>query len=153
MIERYEIEEQYEDIGWLLDEAEEQGYTTLEQIMEGFPEAEDDLAELEDLFTYFQEQDIRIVESEDDLTEAELDDSLPRDDSDDEDVSDLSDISVHNAISLYFKEMGREPLLQREEEISLAKQMQRGAEAKKALEKNGHGLKDQERLEQLVAVG
>jgi RNA polymerase primary sigma factor len=136
-----------------LDEAEEQGYTTLEQIMEGFPEAEDDLAELEDLFTYFQEQDIRIVESEDDLTEAELDDSLPRDDSDDEDVSDLSDISVHNAVSLYFKEMGREPLLRREEEISLAKQMQRGAEAKKALEKNGHGLKDQERLEQLVAVG
>ncbi|MGD2177015.1 MAG: sigma-70 family RNA polymerase sigma factor [Anaerolineae bacterium] len=153
MIERYEIEEQFEDIDWLLDEAEEQGYVTLEQIIEAFPEAEDDLAELEDLFTYFQEQDIRLVESEDDLTDDELDGSLPRDDSDDDDTSDLSDISVHNAISLYFKEMGREPLLQREEEIMLGKRMRRGEEAKMALEKNGHGLEEREQLEQLVAAG
>jgi RNA polymerase primary sigma factor len=153
MIERYEIEEQFEGIEWLLDEAEDQGYVTLEQIMEAFPEVEDDLTELEDLFTYFQEQDIQIVESEDDLTEAELDEGLTRDDSDNGDTSDLSDISVHNAISLYFKEMGREPLLKREEEIMLAQRMQRGEEAKKALEKNNHRPGEREQLEQLVAVG
>jgi RNA polymerase primary sigma factor len=35
----------------------------------------------------------------------------------------------------------------------LAKRMQRGEEAKKALEKNNHGLGERERLEKLVAVG
>jgi RNA polymerase primary sigma factor len=153
MIERYEIEEQFEDVEWLLDEAEEQGYLTLEQIMEAFPEAEDDLGELEDLFTYFQEQDVQIVESEDDLVETELDDGVLSDDSDNGDTSDLSGISVHNAVSLYFKEMGREPLLKREEEILLAKRMQSGEEAKKKLDQNGHSAKERQQLEELIAVG
>jgi RNA polymerase primary sigma factor len=153
MIERYEIEEQFEDVEWLLDEADEQGYLTLEQIMQAFPEAEDDLTELEDLFTYFQEQDVQIVESEDDLVEAELDDSLVRDDSDNGDTSDLSGISVHNAVSLYFKEMGREPLLKREEEILLAKRMRGGEEAKKKLDQNDHSAEERQRLEELIATG
>jgi RNA polymerase primary sigma factor len=153
VIERYEIEEQYEDIEWLLDEAEDRGYVTLEQILEALPEAEDDLAELEDLFTYFQEQEIQVVESEDDLTEAKLEDGVSRDDADSRDTSDLSDISVHNAISLYFKEMGREPLLEREQEVMLAKRMERGEEAKKTLEKNDHKPEEQQRLEKLVTVG
>jgi RNA polymerase primary sigma factor len=153
MIQRYEIEEQFEDVEWLLDEADEQGYLTLEQIMQAFPEAEDDLTELEDLFAYFQEQDVQIVESEDDLVEAELDDGLVRDDPDNGDTSDLSGISVHNAVSLYFKEMGREPLLKREQEIMLAKRMRGGEEAKKMMEQNDHSPKERRRLEELIATG
>jgi len=71
MVKRYEIEE-FEDIEWLLDEADEQGYLTLGQIIEAFPEAEEDLSELEDLFAYLQEQDIEVVESEDEMVEVDL---------------------------------------------------------------------------------
>jgi len=153
MIERDYIEEQFEDIAWLLDEAEQQGYLTLEQITEAFPEAEDDLTELEDLFTYFQEQDVQIVENEDDLIEADLQDAVLRTEPQSDDTSDLSGISVHNAVSLYFKEMGREPLLKREEEIQLAKQMRSGEEAQKKLGQNSHSPEEQVALQGVIAEG
>jgi len=153
MMERYEIEDQFEDIGWLLDEAEEEGYLTLDQIMEAFPEVEEDLSDLEDFFTYLHEQDIQVVESESDITEDETEEQELHDDKDEVDASDLSAISVDNAVSLYFKEMGREPLLTREEEVMLAKRMERGQEAKKALEKNGHTPEERQDLESLVADG
>jgi RNA polymerase primary sigma factor len=153
MIERYEIEEQFEDIGWLLDEAEEEGYLTLEQIMEAFPEAEEDLSELEDFFTYLHDQDIQVVESESDALEPEIEEDVAQETSDEPAASDLSEISIDNAVSLYFKEMGREPLLTREEEVQLAKRMERGQEAQTALEKNGHDPKRQAELERLIADG
>ncbi len=153
MLERYDIEEQFEDIGWLLDEAEEEGYLTLDQIMAAFPEAEEDLSELEDFFTYLQEQDIQVIESESEAVESDLEEDVDHSDTDDSDVSDLSDISIDNAVSLYFKEMGREPLLTREEEVQLAKRMERGRKAQKSLEKNGHDPAKQEELERLIADG
>ncbi len=153
MMERYKIENQFEDIGWLLDEAEEEGYLTLDQIMEAFPEVEEDLSDLEDFFTYLHEQDIQVVESESEVAEDEIQEQELQEDTDEVEASDLSAISVDNAVSLYFKEMGREPLLTREEEVMLAKRMERGQEAKKALEQDGHNLEKRQKLEQLVADG
>lgn len=154
MMERYEIEGQFEDIDWLLDEAEEEGYLTLDQIMEAFPEAEEDLSDLEDFFTYLHGHDIQVVENESDvLTAGVTDEETVQDETDEPEVSDLSDISVDNAVSLYFKEMGREPLLTREEEVALAKRMERGQEARKKLERNDHKPEGREELEQLVEDG
>ncbi len=153
MMERYEIEEQFEDISWLLDEAEEEGYVTLDQIMEAFPEAEEDLSDLEDFFTYLHEQDIQVAENESDVIAAAEDDEVVHDDTDDTEASDLSEISVDNAVSLYFKEMGREPLLTREQEVELAKRMERGREAKKKLEQNDCAPEKRQELERLVEDG
>ena len=153
MLERYDIEEQFEDVGWLLDEAEEEGYLTLDQIMEAFPEAEEDLSELEDFFTYLHEQDIQVVASESEAVEPDLEEDVGQSDRDEPEVSDLSEISIDNAVSLYFKEMGREPLLTREEEVQLAKRMERGRNAQKSLEKNGHDPVKREQLEHHISDG
>jgi len=152
MVKRYEIEE-FEDIEWLLDEADEQGYLTLGQIIEAFPEAEEDLSELEDLFAYLQEQDIEVVESEDEMVEVDLEEGDVGEDSQEVGPSDLSNISIDNAVSLYFREMGREPLLTREQEVELAKTMERGQEAKRKLDQNGHSPEEREHLEQLITEG
>ena len=152
-MERYEIEEQFEDIGWLLDEAEEEGYLTLDQVVEAFPEAEEDLSDLEDFFTYLHEQDIQVIDSESEIAETESEDQAVDDETDEVPASDLSDISVDNAVSLYFKEMGREPLLTRDEEVMLAKRMEKGREAKKKLEQNNHSPEEQDKLERLIADG
>jgi RNA polymerase primary sigma factor len=152
VVERYEIEE-LEDIEWLLDEADEQGYLTLGQIIEAFPEAEEDLSELEDLFAYLQEQEIEVVESEDEIVEVDLEEGDLGEESQEVEPSDLSNISIDNAVSLYFREMGREPLLTREQEVELAKTMERGEEAKRKLDQNDHSSEEQEHLEQLVTEG
>jgi RNA polymerase primary sigma factor len=153
MMERYEIEEELEDIEWLLDKADEQGYLTIGEIMEAFPEAEEDLSVLEDLFAYLQEQEIEVVESEEEMIGVDLENADPGDDSDDEETSDLSDISIDNAVSLYFREMGREPLLTREQEVELAKKMEHGKEAKQKLDQDGHNPEERERLQHLIEEG
>ncbi|MFW6082962.1 MAG: RNA polymerase sigma factor region1.1 domain-containing protein, partial [Chloroflexota bacterium] len=117
MMDRYGIEEQFEDIDWLLDEAEEEGYLTLDQIKEAFPQAEQDLSDLEDFFTFLHQEGIQVVDSESDVLAATEDEEAVPTDVDATEAADLSEISVDNAISLYFKEMGREPLLTREEEV------------------------------------
>ena len=45
----------------LLAKAEEQGFVTLDDLMEVFPEAEENLGELEDLFIYLSEEGIQVV--------------------------------------------------------------------------------------------
>ncbi|MEA3376066.1 MAG: sigma-70 family RNA polymerase sigma factor [Chloroflexota bacterium] len=153
MMERYEIEEELEDIEWLLDKADEDGYLTIRQILEAFPEAEDDMSELEDLIAYLQEQEIEVVESEEEMVDVDLGSADPGDDSEDEETSDLSDISIDNAVSLYFREMGREPLLTREEEVELAKKMERGIEAKEELDQDSRSPEERERLQGLIEEG
>jgi len=48
----------------LLSKAEQQGCLTLDDMMEAFPEAEENLGELEDLLIYLNEEGIQIVYDE-----------------------------------------------------------------------------------------
>ncbi len=153
VIRRYEVEEQLEDVEWLLEKADEQGYLTVAEILEAFPEAEDDLSELEGLLAYLHEQDVDVVEDEEEMVEVDLQARDVTEETDDEEPSDLSDISVDNAVSLYFREMGREPLLTREEEVELAKKMERGIEARSQLDLDGYSPEERAPLEEAVAEG
>ena len=48
----------------LIRKAEEQGFLNSSDILSVYPEAEDNLAQLDDLFTYLQNRDIDVVEDE-----------------------------------------------------------------------------------------
>ena len=48
-----ELKEEVKSLDELLEQATERGYVTLDYILTIFPEAEEDLAQLEDLFDYF----------------------------------------------------------------------------------------------------
>ena len=144
-------------VQWLLDEAEEQGYLTLEDISEAFPEAEDDLERVEDVFARLHNQGVEIYDSveeaEDALSEEEGFDMTEEEEEETDETADLSEIAADNSISLYFSEMSQVPLLKREEEIALAKQFERGREARELLQENGHGPEERDELEQLVREG
>src|SRR5574339_19462 len=48
----------------------------------------------------------------------------------------IDHIPADDTVSLYFRQMASEPLLTAEQEVSLAKRIQRGLEAQRALEEN-----------------
>jgi len=153
-MEEFKLQEQSHRIQSLLDEANGRGYLTFDEILEAFPEAEDDAAslttQLEELFTYLCDHGIAVYDSED---EAMVTHEEPGEAGGRGDAPDLSGISTDDAIGLYFSEMGHVPLLTREEEVELAQWLDRGREAQRQLARNGHDLQERARLERLIAQG
>ncbi|MGC8787541.1 MAG: sigma-70 family RNA polymerase sigma factor [Anaerolineae bacterium] len=138
----------------LIEKAEEQGYLTVEDVLEYFPEAEKNLPQLEDLLMYLYNEGIEIIseeaEEEEEKEEAKEEEMEPEIE---EEVFDLSGISSDDTISLYLKEMASVPLLKAEEEIQLAKQLERGKAARRKLEKDGLNPALREKLLREVELG
>ncbi|MBN1400714.1 MAG: sigma-70 family RNA polymerase sigma factor [Anaerolineae bacterium] len=131
----------------LLDKAEENGYVTLDDLMQAFPEAEENLAELEDLFIHLSKEGIQVLYDDDKPAEDDIADETEEVESDSEEEpvqeSSLSEISSDDTISLYLKEMARVPLLTADQEVSLARQYEEGRQAQVALKKKTGLTEDQ----------
>jgi len=126
----------------LVAKAESQGYVTLDDIMEAFPDVEDNLAELEELFIYLSEEGIQVLygdEKEDSQGPMQRERPklpkrmVPKAKAE----SDLTDIASDDTISLYLKEMAQVPLLTADQEVSLARTYEEGLEAASRLARNG----------------
>ncbi|HDQ72122.1 MAG TPA: sigma-70 family RNA polymerase sigma factor [Chloroflexi bacterium] len=148
--------QELDTIQWLLDEAEEQGYLTTEQIKEVFPEAEENIEQLEAFFILLQDRGIEIYYDEEEEAEEEDEDGdeeLVAGIAGEARVVNLSGIPIDDSISLYFNEMSHVPLLSYEEEVALAKQMERAREAQVQLSNNSHGEDEKAELERLIDLG
>ncbi|MFH1084283.1 MAG: sigma-70 family RNA polymerase sigma factor [Chloroflexota bacterium] len=143
----------------LLDKAEESGFVTLDDLMEAFPEAEENLGELEDLFIYLSKEGIQVLYDEEkkegeEETPEEPEEAEIRSDSEPVIETPLSEISSDDTISLYLKEMARVPLLTAEQEVSLAREYEEGRNAQGALSHKSRLSRDEvERLRDVMARG
>jgi RNA polymerase primary sigma factor len=134
--------------------AREQGYLTVDQVLEAFPETENNITQLDDLFKDLYRQGIQVYDSQGAAQEESVsEERTSGEDSDRGDVADLSRIPIDDAVGLYFAEMSEVPLLTHDEEMALARQLEAGEEARRRLAGNGHNPEERARLERLIEQG
>jgi len=117
----------FPEIKKLISLGKEKGYLTYEDLNEVLPE--DVVSKcLQDALSIFDEMDIEIVEEPPENPPEQFSEEVNQQD---EIFSDFSDIDVTryvDPVKLYLKEMGEVPLLSREEEIEIAKVIEKGEE-------------------------
>jgi RNA polymerase primary sigma factor len=140
-----------ETLAILMDKAYAQGYLLTDDIIEAFPKAEEANEQLEELFSFLHGAGIEVYEEK---TEVPVKPKAKPRRPEEEDF-DLSTISTDDTVGLYLKEMARVPLLTTEQEVDLAKRVERGLNSQLKLDKmNGStGYKKRAELEGHVEDG
>ena len=136
-----EEEEEFPAIARLVELGRQKGYITLDDILHFFPEAEQDVEQLEEAFSALLSAGIPFVEDAN-LTEPSEDELVAVENSDDDETEGdaalddyLANIDTDDTIGLYLKEVSRVPLLTASEEVALAQRIERGRMAREELAK------------------
>ena len=133
-----EMDEEEEDapLSRLIELGRQKSFVTIEDILLFFPDAEQDVDQLEEAFSALLSAGVPYVDdatnfepSEEDLSEDE--DDVRRMISFDDNY--LANIDTDDMIGLYLKEVGRVPLLTAPEEVDLAQRIERGRMSREEL--------------------
>lgn len=152
-------EEEFPAIARLVELGRQKGYISLDDIIHFFPEAEQDVEQLEEAFSALLSAGIPFVEdanlaepSEDELVAVEaIGDVEPEIDPSLDDY--LANIDTDDTIGLYLKEVSRVPLLTADEEVALAQRIERGRMAREELAKGSATPRRRSELRKLIEDG
>jgi RNA polymerase primary sigma factor len=146
-----------DDIKRLITVGKEKGYLTYDEVNEALPEDLVSPEKLDDMMMIFDEMDIEIVDSEQQVQvvrEAMTVDSESLLEEEEEELQLESDVSsrVTDPVKMYLREMGQVSLLTREGEVEIAKRIEAGErEVFNAIMESSIGIKEimslRERLE------
>ena len=149
-----------QEIQELLEKGKKQGYVTYDDILTALPKVEESLAEVEDIIFELQQQSIEILEAEGaveavletqlaELEETQLTDLLAEEST----GFDLTAVESDDPMTLYLREIGRYSLLTADDEVTLAKQRERGESALKQLEQGVDNPDTRDQLRQEAERG
>ena len=113
-------------IDLLIERADSQGYLTIEDLMEFFPNGDDDVEALSAIMLVLRKQGVDILDKE----TSQLDQYQISGKYTPPKKSDMSHVQPDDTVGLYLKEMSGVPLLTAEEEQSLSKRIEAGRSAK-----------------------
>ncbi|HJZ49687.1 MAG TPA: RNA polymerase sigma factor RpoD [Roseiflexaceae bacterium] len=134
----------------LLEIARTQGYLTYSDILEALPQPEHHVADVDQLYAALQAEGIRVVETPAEISEAppSIEDELLAE------LPDLADIALDDPVRMYLQEIGQVPLLSAEQEVTLAKAMECGDNARASLDREAYqSWQERFTLEQQVNRG
>ena len=153
-----EEEEVQAPVARLIEIGRSKGYVTIDDILKLFPEAEQDVDQLEVAFAALTSAGIPYVEdnheeepTDKDLTEANEDEKDSQKEEREKDY--LANIETSDTIGLYLKEAARVPLLTMQEEVELSQRIERGRLAREELAKGNVTHRRHSELRQLIEDG
>lgn len=127
------------ELRMLMSRAEHQGHLTVQDILDVYPTGEDEFVRA--FLLFFQKRGIEILDGDLGLQETDQEEI----ESDQELLANLEHISANDTIGLYLKEMARVPLLTVDQELDIARRVEKGRQVQAKLRRNGTALKAEQR--------
>ena len=149
-------EEEYTAIARLIELGRQKTYVTIDDILHFFPDAEQDVEQLEETFAALMSAGVPYIEDETIHEEPSDEDLIISDEADEPRTllsDDLENIDTDDTIGLYLKEVSRVPLLNAEEEVELAQRIERGRMAREELARGNVNTKRRQELRKLIEDG
>jgi RNA polymerase primary sigma factor len=155
-----EEDEEYSPIARLIDLGRQKSYVTIDDIIHFFPDAEQDVEQLEEAFAALLSAGIPYVEDGASLGEPSEEELLAEEAEEEEEppatdlaLDDLANIDTDDTIGLYLKEVSRVPLLTAEQEVDLARRIETGRLVREELAKGITSYKKRQELRMKIEDG